>query len=121
MKVRGWKAQFKRPGGDLQVFRSLGNTKAELEAAWAVLPADGVQTIMIYYVEEYAPGKPYRDFMGGHDYYYVRGDPTDQDSYVQSDTFDVGDPSLKRGTLIPQKQYEDLVKTTMDDMDVSVF
>lgn len=108
MIVKGWKAQFKKPGKPVQVFTSR-------DTAWEDLPNEGAQTFMIYYEEEYAPGKCYRDFMGGHDYYYIEGDPLEQDSFKQNNTFKLGDPTLKIGTLIPQKEYEDLVKTTMND------
>ena len=76
MKVIGWKAWYRQPGGSIKVYCSRFT-------AWADLPESGAQVFVIYFDENYAPDKPRRDFMYGQDCYYVDGDPTEQDSYKQ--------------------------------------
>lgn len=40
---------------------------------WASAPATGVQVVMLYHSEEYAPGMVYRTYLGGGDRYLLTG------------------------------------------------
>lgn len=99
MKVIGWKAWYRQPGGAIETYCSRSTT-------WADLPESGAQVFVIYFDENYAPGKPRRDFMYGQDCYYIDGDPNEQASYKQTNK-PLSTASVKYGTYVSCEEFEE--------------
>ena len=53
---------------------------------------DGIVSVMVYYQEQYVPGKPYRDTVSGGDWYYFHADGRVTHSGTQEE-WDVWRPS----------------------------
>ncbi len=105
MKVIGWKAWYRLPGGLISRYRSD-------QVDWDHLPTTGAQVFVIYYDEEFIPDRPRRDFMYGRDFYSIQGDPDVQDSYVQGD---VQFFNAVAGRTVSDEEFQECYDEAWDD------
>ena len=98
MQVAGWRAWYTSD----RIYDSRSTT-------WKALPKTGVLFIMLYLDQMTAGGRRYREALYGNDYYWEEGD-----TFKNEDVAPPPPTKTKKGALIPDAEFEQIVRTAFD-------